>query len=126
MAKKIHIPREYESETISLKRYGRDGLDSLSISISAEYIWYRPEKIDICHSDCSDFCMENYGDYDIERTIHIRGEAALRLASKLNAKNAATLVSNFADRFRQYGQDAMSKITKWLELKGIEYDVTVY
>ena len=126
MTKKIHIPREYESETIFRERYGRDGLDSLSISISAEYIWYHPKKIDICHNDCSDFCMENYGDYDIERTIHIREEAALKLASKLHAKDAATLVRNFADRFRPYGYDAMKKITEWLELKGIEYSVTVY
>ena len=126
MTKKTHIPREYASETIFSERSGRDGLDTECIVIGVFYLWYHPDEIIICYDDCSKSCMEHYGDYDIERSIYIRKEAAQKIASKFNAHDAKTVACNFADRFRPYGRDAMKKIKEWLELKGIEYDVTVY
>ena len=126
MNKRIRVKQENTSELLFLERSGRDGRDSESISVSVEYVWNCPVAINICHCDCCEFNMENYGDYDIEWFIHIRDDAAQKLASKFQAHDAATLARNFADRFRPYGRDAMSKITGWLDVKGIEYSTNTY
>lgn len=126
MARKEHIPTTRISETIYVRHYGKEKRDSESVTIYVEYAWYRPNVVDVLFNECSETCLDYYGDSDIERYIHVRGDAVKKLADKFTAKDANTLLRRMADRFRSYGWDAYKQMTAWLEQKGIEYTTSIY
>lgn len=126
MGRKEYIPAKRVSETIYEKRSGRDSNDSKSVTIYVEYIWNRPNSVDVLFNDCGDACKKHYGDIDIERYIHIRGAAVQKLANKFSAHDENTLLIRMADKLRNYESNTCKVFENWLELKGIEYTTSVY
>lgn len=126
MTRKEHIPTIRISEIIYERHYGREKMDSESVTIYVEYIWNRPNAVDVLFNDCSEACLDYYGDSDIERYIHVRGDAVKKLADKFAAKDANTLLRRMADRFQPYGWNAYNQMTDWLEQKRIEYTTSIY
>lgn len=126
MSIKKYIPTKTVSETIHLKYYGRDKKDVERVYIYVEYVWNRPSIVSVYSYDCSETCKEHYGHDDIERSIHITGEAAQKLADKFSARDENTLLRRMADRFRRYGWDAGFEIEAWLKQKGIDFTVNLY
>ena len=126
MAIKKYIPTKTVSETIHLKYYGRGKKEVERVYIYVEYVWNRPSAVSVYSYDCSETCREFYGQDDIERSIHIIGEAAQKLANKFSARDEKTLLRRMADRFRRYGWDAGMVIEAWLRQKGIDYTVNLY
>ncbi len=121
-----NIPISCCSETIYESHYGNGMKESRSITIFIEYTWSRPTAIDVLCNDCGESCMEYYGDCDIEEYLHIRGDAAQKLAAKFSAHDGKTLLKRMADRFRPYGDDAFTKIEAWLQSKAIDYTTSLY
>lgn len=121
MANRNSVKRIYASATVYESHGGRDNLDTRSILIDVVYAGSRPEKIDVCACDCSEACMEHYGEWDLESFIHIRGEAAQKLADKFSAHDAKILLDRMSQRFRPYGWEAFREIERWLTKKGIAY-----
>lgn len=127
MTKKEYIPTKRVFETIYEKHSGQDkNRSSMSVTISVEYIWNRPNAVEVLFNDCGEDCMEYFGDYDVEYYIFIKGEAAQKLANKFSAHDEKTLLKRMADRFRHYGLDTRRKMEAWLEQKGIEYTTSIY
>lgn len=126
MSKRKYIPTTCVSETIYERFSRRDNKDVKSVSIHVVYVWNRPHAVDAIFCDCSEACKEYYGDWDIERYIHIRGEALQKLVCKFTVRDANTLLRRMADMFRPYGWSASRKMEDWLERKGIEYTTSIY
>lgn len=124
MMKPIRIKRIYASETVYESHGGRDGKDTKCIFIEVVYAGDRPEKIDVCACDCSESCLEHYGNWGLESFIHVRGEAARKLADKFTARDAKTLLDRMCGKFRSCGWEAFDEIGRWLTAKGITYSVS--
>jgi hypothetical protein len=102
MARKKYIPQTRVSENIYERYYGVDKKGYESVSISVEYIWNRPYAVDLVHYSSCIGNKNSDDDWEWEQGIHIREEAVQKLANKLNAKDAKTLLNQMADRFRSY------------------------
>lgn len=126
MARKKYIPQTRVSENIYERYYGVDKKGYESVSISVEYIWNRPHAVDLVHYSSCIGNKNSDDDWEWEQGIHIREEAVQKLANKLNAKDAKTLLNQMADRFRSYETDAYKAVKDWLILKNIEYSVSIY
>lgn len=124
MVKQIHVKRIYASETVYELHSGQDNKDTKCIFIEAVYTGDRPERIDVCACDCSEACLEHYGNWGMESFIHVRGEAARKLADKFTARDAQTLLDRMCGKFRPCGWAAFDEIGRWLEAKGIAYSIS--
>lgn len=124
MVKQIHVKRIYAIETVYELHSGQDNKDTKCIFIEAVYAGDRPERIDVCACDCSEACLEHYGNWGMESFIHVRGEAARKLADKFTARDAQTLLDRMCGKFRPCGWAAFDEIGRWLEAKGIAYSIS--
>ena len=124
--KKANLPTLSSYETIFDAYLDDEHTERRSITIFVEYTGFRPTAIDVLVNDCGESCKEYYGDWDIEKYLHIRGKAALKLAGKLAARDRKTLLRRMADQFRRYGYDALDKMEDWLTSKDIEYTTSMY
>lgn len=123
----LKAPTETFSEILWLKRYGRDNNDSLFVELMAETRWYRVVDVRMLFNECSDFCHEETGCWDMARFLIVDDPTAVsKLMCKFSARDGKTLFRRMKERFSPYGRESFGEFKKFLDKKQIEYSQFTY